>query len=75
MVNVTENTNEIKAVSLDELPEVLDIDGACALLGVGKNSLYYLLERKRIPARKCGKGYRFLKSRLLEWLRGDELAK
>lgn len=66
---IAENTNEI-----NELPEILDIPGAMALLGVGRNTIYYLIERKRIPCRRVGKSYRFRRSVLMRWLEGDPLA-
>ena len=73
MVTNTEKRSEInEKVNPDDLPEILDVDQACQLLGIGKNSLYYLTQHKKIPGRKCGKSFRFLKSRLMEWLRGDE---
>jgi excisionase family DNA binding protein len=69
MVANTENTNDINNNS-----EILDLEGACALLGVGRNSLYYLIERKKIPCRRVGKSYRFLRSKLMTWLEGDPIA-
>jgi len=69
MVTTTENLNDI-----NNNPEILDVAGACALLGIGRNSIYYLIERKKIPCRRVGKSYRFLRSRLMQWLEGDALA-
>ncbi len=69
---MNENLNsKWKTADLAELPEILDVAGAAALLKVSVNSIYYLLERGKIPARRVGKGYRFLKSALLTWLAGE----
>jgi len=62
---------ELKTVDPSELPEVLDVPGAAALLGVTVNSIYYLVKHKRIPRRQVGKSYRFRKSALLDWLVGE----
>ena len=62
---------KLKTVDPNELPEVLNVAEAAALLGVSVNSIYYMLEHKQIPARRAGKSYRFLKSVLLRWLAGD----
>lgn len=67
-------TRNLKPTDPAELPEVLDVAGAAALLGVSPNSIYYLVERRRIPCRRAGKAYRFLKSVLLQWLAGEPLA-
>lgn len=64
---------ELKTVDPNDLPEILDVAGAAALLGVSVNSIYYLLQHKRIPARQAGKSYRFRKSVLLEWVGGEPL--
>ena len=69
MVTTTENLNDI-----NNNTEILDVNGACALLGIGRNSIYYLIERKKIPCRRVGKSYRFLRSRLMQWLEGEPLA-
>jgi len=69
---MSENLNpKWKTSAPSEMPEILDVAGAAALLKVSVNSIYYLLERRQIPARRVGKGYRFLKSVLLAWLAGD----
>jgi excisionase family DNA binding protein len=74
MTTMNENLKpKLKTVDPTELPEVLDVAGAAALLGVTPNSIYYMVEHKQIPARRAGKGYRFRKSVLLEWLAGEPL--
>ncbi len=65
---------ELKTVDPSELPEIMDVPRAAALIGVSVNSIYYMLEHKMIPARRAGKSYRFRKSVLLEWLAGEPLA-
>jgi excisionase family DNA binding protein len=50
--------------------DVLDVRGAAALLGVGKNTLYEAAGRGQIPHRKVGRQLRFSRAALLAWL-GD----
>jgi len=65
---------ELKTVDQTEGSDVLNVAEAAALLRVSVNSIYYLIQHKKIPARRAGKSYRFLKSELLKWLAGEPLA-
>jgi excisionase family DNA binding protein len=55
-----------------ELPEVLTLSEAAALLRVKDHTMYYLLEHGQIKGRRVGKEYRFTRSALLAWLAGDK---
>ena len=52
--------------------EVMDVEQAAQFLGF---SAYTLREKARageVPAKKVGREWRFLRSVLLEWLRGED---
>ena len=48
--------------------DVLDVRGAAALLQVGRNTIYDLAARAKIPHAKVGRQLRFSRSALLAWL-------
>lgn len=48
--------------------DILDIQGAAAVLGVSKRTIYKLVSEKRIPAAKVGKEWRFSRRKLIEWV-------
>ncbi len=50
------------------LPEILNLDEASLFLRVGKKTLSNLAKKGKIPARKIGREWRFVKSLLLTWL-------
>lgn len=50
------------------LPEILNLDEASLFLRVGKKTLSNLAKKGKIPARKIGREWRFVKSILLNWL-------
>jgi excisionase family DNA binding protein len=54
--------------------EVLDVNQAAALLRVEPALVRTLAEQGRIPARAVGREWRFSRSALIEWLKGDEFA-
>jgi excisionase family DNA binding protein len=49
----------------------LDLDGACAYLGFGRNTLYKLCAARAIPCRKKagGQGLRFHREEVDAWMR------
>ncbi len=51
-----------------EMPEVLTLSEAAALLRVKDHTMYYMLEHGQIKGRRVGKEYRFTRSALLAWL-------
>ncbi len=50
--------------------EILTVPEVSALLGISTHAVYRLISEKKIPARKAGKSYLFLKSAILAWLAG-----
>jgi excisionase family DNA binding protein len=63
MVTRTGNPNDFN--------EILTVKEVAALLGISTHAVYRLITEKKIPARKAGKSYLFLKSALLAWLAGQ----
>lgn len=56
----------------DQLPEVMNIEQAAAYLEVSQGLLYRLASARKIPGRKVGNKWRFHKTALAEWLKGDK---
>lgn len=48
--------------------DVLDVEGACDLLHLGRNALYDACGRGALPHRRIGKLIRFSRAALLRWL-------
>lgn len=55
----------------DGKKEVLSLRQSAAFLAISTRNLYRLVQQNEIPHRKIGKQYRFLKSELISWLKGD----
>ena len=53
---------------LDPKEEILTIEEAIQFLKVGKTTLYRLARDGKVPARKIGREWRFVKSQLIEWI-------
>jgi excisionase family DNA binding protein len=53
---------------LDQVDDVLDVPGACALLKVGKTALYAAAAGGKIPHRRVGRQIRFSRRALMRWL-------
>ena len=53
---------------MKESCEVLNLDEAGKFLKIGKKTLANLAKKGRIPARKIGREWRFVKSVLVAWL-------
>lgn len=51
-----------------ERDEVLDVLEVAALLRVGKNAVYDLVGRNKIPHRRVGRSIRFSRLAILAWL-------
>jgi hypothetical protein len=58
----------------EELPEVIDLDAASALMRVPPAAVRALAEAHAIPARRIGDDWRFARDALLEWLKGERFA-
>lgn len=69
MLSMLNSPHEVKGI---ELPEVMDSQAAALLLRVHLTTVQDLARRGDLPGRKVGKDYRFLRSALLTWLRGDD---
>ena len=52
--------------------EVLTFEEAKKYLKVSDSTLYRLVQRRKIPASKVGRVWRFRKEGLLEWLKKQE---
>ena len=52
----------------------MNLEEAAAFLRVPPEAVRGLAEQQRIPARRIGEAWRFSRSALLEWLKGDELS-
>jgi excisionase family DNA binding protein len=52
--------------------EVLTFEEAKRYLKISSSTLYRLVQRKKIPASKVGRSWRFRKERLIAWLEKQE---
>lgn len=52
----------------ENLPEILDIEQAAALLGVSLKTFNKVLHHEAVPARKIGREWKFSKAALIEWV-------
>ena len=48
--------------------EILTLEEASHLLKLSKSTVYSLAQKKKIPAFKLGKSWRFVKAYLIRWL-------
>ena len=48
--------------------DVLDVPQAATLLAVGRNTIYMLVARNKIPHRRLGKTIRFSRAAVMSWL-------
>lgn len=48
--------------------EILTLDEASRLLKLSKSTIYNLVQRRKIPAYKLGRSWRFVKAYLIKWL-------
>ena len=49
----------------------LTTEDACEFLSISRQTLYKLVKSKKIPGRKVGDNYRFLKSALIRYFKND----
>jgi excisionase family DNA binding protein len=62
-------TSNSDPASIPPLPEsLLDIDGLCQLLNLGKTKISWLIHREGLPLHKFGKAYRFDRTEVWQWL-------
>ena len=55
----------------NEVDKALTTEDACEFLSISRQTLYKLVKSKRIPGRKVGDNYRFLKSDLIRYFKND----
>ena len=48
--------------------DVLDVPQVASLLAVGRNTIYMLVARNKIPHRRLGKTIRFSRAAVMSWL-------
>lgn len=51
--------------------KALTTEDACHFLSISRQTLYKLVRLKKIPGRKVGDNYRFLKSDLIRYFKND----
>lgn len=51
--------------------KALTTEDACQFLSISRQTLYKLVKSKKIPGRKVGDNYRFLKSDLIRYFKTD----
>lgn len=54
-----------------EASDVLKVPAACALLAIGRTTLYALCSEGKVPHRRVGNSIRFSRAALLRWLEGE----
>ena len=54
-----------------EADKALTTEDACHFLSISRQTLYKLVRSKKIPGRKVGDNYRFLKSDLIRYFKSD----
>lgn len=61
---------EVTEDIFDNYPDVVTFEQLCEMLGnIGKTLAYGLLRNNEIEAFKCGRSYRILKSKVIEYLK------
>ena len=51
--------------------KALTTEDACEFLSISRQTLYKLVKSKKIPGRKVGDNYRFLRSDLIRYFKND----
>ncbi len=67
-VQLTRRLEDIEEMLKERTDEVVDLDGACDLVGLRKPTIYALTSAGEIPHYKRGKKLYFRKSELQRWL-------
>ena len=60
--SIMDDKNEDKALTTED---------ACEFLSISRQTLYKFVKSKKIPGRKVGDNYRFLKSALIRYFKND----
>lgn len=56
-----------------DYPDVVDLEQMRAMLGIGRNKAYELLQHKIIPSKRIGKRYIIAKIHIIEFIMKDQL--
>lgn len=62
-------SKQLMEVREDE--KAMTTEDACQFLSISRQTLYKLVKSKRIPGRKVGDNYRFLKSDLIRYFKSE----
>ena len=65
------NKNGLQEAEIDSADKALTTEDACQFLSISRQTLYKLVKSKKIPGRKVGDNYRFLKSDLIRYFKND----
>ncbi len=65
------NKNNLQEAELESVDKALTTENACQFLSISRQTLYKLVKSKKIPGRKVGDNYRFLKSDLIRYFKND----
>ncbi len=63
--------NLVSASEIGNSDKALTTEDACLFLSISRQTLYKLVKAKKIPGRKVGDNYRFLKSDLIRYFKND----
>ncbi len=63
--------NLVQESKIDSGDKALTTEDACLFLSISRQTLYKLVKAKKIPGRKVGDNYRFLKSDLIRYFKND----
>jgi len=60
----------MKNVDFDSRGEILTTEEVCNLLRVSRQTIYKFVDQGRLPGTKIGQSYKFLRSEVMEFLKG-----
>ena len=60
-----------RLAEIQEDDKALTTEEACHFLSISRQTLYKLVKSKKIPGRKVGDNYRFLKSDLIRYFKNE----
>ena len=63
--------NLLQDNEIGQADKALTTEDACEFLSISRQTLYKLVKSKKIPGRKVGDNYRFLKSDLIRYFKND----
>lgn len=73
LADITGYPAETVALWFTTPDQALDVDGMAEYLGVHKNTVYLLLQRGDLPARKVGREWRISAAGLARWVDGRKV--